>query len=92
LTEKEESYRKALETEIHRWDGFLRALRRDDREAFEEMIDASRSFVLEIGSACNPILFEHLAMSVLLMQQVRIKKFERQLKEASVESGETPRG
>jgi hypothetical protein len=30
-----ESYRMALETEIHRWDGFAKALRKEDREAFE---------------------------------------------------------
>jgi len=35
LPETEESYRKAIETEIRRWDGFVRALRKDDLEALE---------------------------------------------------------
>jgi len=30
-----ESYRMALEGEISRWNGFDRALRKEDREAFE---------------------------------------------------------
>jgi hypothetical protein len=34
-----ESYRMALEEEIHRWDGFARALRKEYREAFEELMD-----------------------------------------------------
>jgi hypothetical protein len=29
----------ALESEINRWNGFARALRKDDREAFDELMD-----------------------------------------------------
>ena len=36
-----ESYRMALEGEISRWSGFARALRKDDREAFEELMQAA---------------------------------------------------
>jgi hypothetical protein len=32
-----ESYRMALESEISRWNGFDRALRKEDREAFDEL-------------------------------------------------------
>ena len=32
-----ESYRMALESEINRWNGFARALRKEDREAFDEL-------------------------------------------------------
>ena len=38
-----ESYRIALEQEISRWNGFARALRKEDREAFEELMDMCRS-------------------------------------------------
>jgi hypothetical protein len=31
------AYRMALEEEINRWNGFVRALRKIDREAFGEM-------------------------------------------------------
>ena len=34
-----ESYRIALESEINRWNGFARALRKDDREAVDELMD-----------------------------------------------------
>jgi hypothetical protein len=33
----------ALEGEISRWNGFVRALRKDDREAFEEMTNICRN-------------------------------------------------
>lgn len=33
------AYRMALEEEINRWSGFARALRKSDREAFDELMD-----------------------------------------------------
>jgi hypothetical protein len=74
-----ESYRMALEGEISRWNGFVRALRKDDREAFEEMMDMCRGFASEAGNATNPILFEPMVMSVLLGQQKRIRAIEKKL-------------
>ena len=53
-----ESYRIALESEINRWNGFARALRKDDREASEELMDMCRSNAMASGNACNPIIFE----------------------------------
>jgi hypothetical protein len=63
-----ESYRMVLESEIIRWNDFDRALRKDDREAFEEMMDMCRGYASEAGNATNPILFEPMVMSVLLAQ------------------------
>ena len=74
-----ESYRIALEGEIGRWNGFARALRKDDREAFEELMDMSRNNAMAAGNACNPILFEPFTMSILLAQQKRILALEKKL-------------
>lgn len=74
-----ESYRIALEQEINRWNGFARALRKDDREAFEELMDMCRSFASESGNATNPIVFETMIMSILLAQQEKIGKLEKNL-------------
>lgn len=52
------SYRMALEDEIKRWSGFARALRKDDREAFEELMDAARNNAMAAGNATKPIIFE----------------------------------
>jgi len=41
------AYRMALEGEINRWSGFARALRRSDREAFDEFMDMCRSYASE---------------------------------------------
>ncbi len=74
-----ESYRMALESEIIRWNGFARALRKSDREAFDELLDMCRSFASAGGNVTNPILFEPMVMSILLGQQKRLRKLEYEL-------------
>ena len=76
-----ESYRMALESEIHRWNGFARALRKDDREAFDELMDMCRNNAMAAGNACNPIIFEPMAMSILLAQQQKLRELEHKLNE-----------
>jgi hypothetical protein len=46
------AYRMALEGEISRWSGFARALRKEDREAFDGLMDIWRSYASE-SSNCN---------------------------------------
>ena len=83
MGEAVESFKTALEEEISRWSGFARALRKADREAFDELMDMCRSYASESSNATNPIVFEPMVVSILLAQQVRIQKLERQLKFAS---------
>jgi hypothetical protein len=74
-----ESYRMALEDEIRRWNGFAKALRSVDKEAFEELMDASRSFASAGSNATQPILFEPMIMSMLLSQQIRLQRLQKEL-------------
>ena len=74
-----ESYRIAMEEEIHTWDGFARALRKDDREAFDELMGMCSCFAMASSNAPNPIIFEPMIMSILLAQQERIRKLEKKL-------------
>ncbi len=75
-----ESFRMALEGEINRWNGFARALRKPDREAFDELMDMCRKYASESGNATNPIVFEPMIISILLGQQKRLLKLEQELK------------
>ena len=75
-----ESFRIALEGEICRWSGFARALRKPDREAFDELMDMCRAYASESSCATNPIIFEPMVMSILLGQQRRILELEKKLK------------
>jgi len=74
-----ESYRMALEDEISRWNSFGKALRIEDKEAFDVLMDACRSYASAGSNATNPILFEPMVMSILLMQQKKIGRLEKAL-------------
>ena len=80
MGETVESFWDALEKENNRWSGFARALRKPDREAFDELIYAFRSYASEISNANKPIIFEPMVMSILLGQQKRLRKLEQELK------------
>jgi len=47
------------------WSGFARVLRKPDREAFDELMDACRSYASESSKATNPIVFEPIVMSII---------------------------
>jgi len=74
-----ESYRMAIEDEINRWKGFEKALRTEDREDFEALMDACRSYASAGSNSTQPILFEPMIMSILLFQQKKIKQLEKKL-------------
>jgi hypothetical protein len=74
-----ESYRMALEDEISRWSGFVKALRIEDKIAFDALMDACRNHASAGSNATNPILFEPMVMSILLSQQVKITRLEKAL-------------
>jgi hypothetical protein len=74
-----ETYRMALDDEIRKWKGFANALRREDREAFETLMDACRGYASAGSNAVQPILFEPMIMSMLLSQQVRLQRLEKKL-------------
>jgi hypothetical protein len=82
-----ESYRMALEDEIRRWNGFAKALRSVDKEAFEELMDASRSFASAGSNATQPVIFEPMIMSMLLFQQEKLQKLEMAFDAIKQQSG-----
>jgi hypothetical protein len=74
------AYRFVLEDEIGRWGGFVRVLGREDREAFEALMDMCRNYASAGSNATNPIVFEPMVMAILLGQQRRIRELEQKLK------------
>ena len=73
-----ESYRIALDTEIQTWNGFAKALRSDDREAFERMTDACRNHASAGSNATRPEVFESMVMCILLEQEKRLMRLEKE--------------
>ncbi len=74
-----ESYRMALEDEIRRWNGFAKALRSADKEAFEELMDACRSFASAGSNSTQPVIFEPMIMSMQLFQWEEFRKQREEL-------------
>jgi hypothetical protein len=69
----------ALEDEMRRWKGFAKALRTEDREAFEALMDACRLYASAGSNATQPILFEPMVMSILLFQQKKLHRLQKAL-------------
>ena len=74
-----ESYRMALEDEMRRWKGFAKALRTEDKEVFEALMDACRLYASAGSNATQPILFEPMVMSILLFQHKKLHRLEKAL-------------
>lgn len=71
------SYRQALEMEIARWEGFRKALRGTDLEAFDKMMNACRTYASAGSMATRAILSEAMFMSILLVQQKELMEIRR---------------
>lgn len=80
----------ALEDEIRRWSGFTKALRKEDREAFDALMDACRSYASAASNATKPILFEPMVMSILLSQQIRIQRLAKEVKDLKPKQSSDP--
>jgi hypothetical protein len=74
-----ETYRIALEDEIRKWNGFAKALRREDREAFETLMTACRNYASAGSNAVQPLLFEPMIFSMLVSQQLHLQKLQKEL-------------
>ena len=81
-----ESYRMALDREVQRWSGFARALRKDDRAVFEQLIDICRNYASAGSNATRPVLFEPMVLSILLDQQKTLNILKKDLLAASKQS------
>jgi len=68
-----------LEGEIKKWEAFLRALRKEDREAFEDLMNACRSYASAAAASTRPVVTEAMFMSILLSHQRSLKEFRAAL-------------
>ncbi len=80
------SYRIALDSEIQRWSGFARALRKEDRTAFDQIMDACRNYASAASNATRPTVFESMVMTVLLHHQKVLSKLEKTLDDSRKQS------
>ena len=72
-----ESYRLKLDKEVQRWSGFARALRKEDRETFEELMDVCRNYASAGSNATRPVVFEAMVMCILVEQQKTLNRLKK---------------
>ncbi len=72
------SYRMALESKVDRCQGFARSLRVEDGDAFEALTDACKSYASAGSNATIPIIFEPMAISIMLHLQTQTIKLEKE--------------
>ena len=82
------SYRFALDDEIRKWDGFSKVLRTEDKTAFKELMDACKMYASAGSNATKPILFESMVFSILLFQQRKLNRLEKDLDAIKHQSSE----
>jgi tellurite resistance protein len=70
------TFKAALENAIKRWDGYRRALRLEERGAFDRMMDACRLHSSASGQATRPEPLEAMFMSILLEHQRKLESLE----------------
>lgn len=69
-----------LQEELESWRPFLDALRDDDRQIARNLIEKCWKFVNAIESSGKKYLVEPLFLTILLIQEERIKWLESQIK------------
>jgi hypothetical protein len=73
------AFRIALEEAIKRWDGYRRALRLEERNAFDRMMDACKLHSSASGQAVRPEPLEAMLVSILLEHQRKLEALEAEL-------------
>lgn len=73
------SYRQVLESEIAKWEGFRKALRAVDVEAFDRMMNACRMYASAGSMATRPVLLEAMFMAIMLNLEREIAEIRERL-------------
>ncbi|MDW8084422.1 MAG: hypothetical protein RMI49_04410 [Candidatus Caldarchaeum sp.] len=76
------TYRQMLEAEVQSWTEFRKALLKDEREAFDRLVNQSFRYVH--AGTMNPFRkpFENFLMSALLSHEERLWVLEQSLKQS----------
>jgi hypothetical protein len=70
------SFRMAEGQEIGEWRGFRGALPKREREAFDEMLEASRLYASASSAAVRASRFEGMAMALVFHHYKQLAKME----------------
>lgn len=75
-------FRMVLERTVKEWEKYRKALRKDEQEAFDKLMDACRVHSSASSQASRPEPLEAMFMSILLEHQKRLDAIEEKLERA----------
>lgn len=78
-----------LEREQAAWLPFRRALRREDRAAFDRLFALAKRHMAEAMYVARPVPFDTLILTILLEQQKELERLRQRL-DGETEGGESP--
>ncbi len=75
------TYRNVLENVVNEWQGFRKALRKEDKEAFDRLMEKARmhASAASYGARVDPV--ESAFMSILLEQEKEIGELRKKIVE-----------
>jgi len=80
------TYRMVMEDVIRDWDSFKQALRREDRQLFEQLMQKGRRHASAASYAIRPHPTESLLMSILLEMEKDLDQLGRMWKDEGMDS------
>ena len=75
------TFSNLIESELASWSKFRRALRKEDREVFDDLFRAARMHVAENFYAMRTVPFESIVISMLLEQHKLIRQLQARVEE-----------
>ena len=79
-----------LQEEIDSWRPFRRALRAEQKTAFDRLFTKARRHTAEAANAARPIPFDAVLMAILLEQELELERLRSEVEELRAADGDRP--
>ena len=74
------SFNPVLEQEIHEWNKFRRAVRKEDQQFLDRLFEKARLHVQAVGDVSRPWPFETILISILLEHEKALAELKSKIK------------
>jgi len=74
-----------IEEEMKRWIRFRDALRAEDKEIFEDLLNQCRLYASAAGAMASPIKLEPMLLSILFAHHKALKELEKNSRKRQLE-------
>ncbi|MFO7991968.1 MAG: hypothetical protein R6U61_06725 [Thermoplasmata archaeon] len=85
------TFRQELDSIIAEWSKFRRALRKEERERFDELMTKAKRHASAAQYQANSDPMESVFISILLEHELVLDRLERRLKDEGMDIGHLPR-